>query len=145
DASGGLQLTPEWSVSGSIRDATDRTFLRRYDISRDDRPRSTVGAQPIGTHSYFSLPGSALQTRRPRDPQGQTPIALPVMDCRLRMTDPVLGGRVQLQANTLAITRTHGQDTQRAFAAFEWNLRKLTDMGQEVSFTTYLRGDVYHS
>ncbi|MGC4251764.1 MAG: LPS assembly protein LptD [Sphingobium sp.] len=145
DASGGLQLTPEWSVNGSIRVTTDRTFLRRYDISRDDRLRSTLGVQRIGTNSYFSLAGWAVQTLRAGDPQGQTPIALPVMDYRLRMADPLLGGRIQLQANTLAITRTHGQDTQRAFAAFEWNLRKLTGMGQEVSFTTYLRGDVYHS
>ena len=52
---------------------------------------------------------------------------------------------MQFQANTLAITRTHGQDTQRAFAAAEWNLRKLTGLGQEVTFTGYLRGDVYHS
>ncbi|WP_096362219.1 LPS-assembly protein LptD [Sphingobium cloacae] len=145
DASGGMQLTPEWSVNGSLRVATDRTFLRRYDISRDDRLRSTLGVQRIGTNSYFSLAGWAVQTLRAGDPQGQTPIALPVMDYRLRMADPLLGGRIQLQANTLAITRTHGQDTQRAFAAFEWNLRKLTGMGQEVNFTTYLRGDVYHS
>ncbi|ALR22466.1 organic solvent tolerance protein [Sphingobium baderi] len=145
DASGGLQITPEWSVNGSIRVATDRTFLRRYDISRDDRLRSTLGVQKIGTNSYFSLAGWAVQTLRAGDSQGETPIALPVMDYRLRMADPLLGGRIQLQANTLAITRTHGQDTQRAFAAFEWNLRKLTGMGQEVSFTTYLRGDVYHS
>jgi len=145
DASGGLQITPEWSVNGSIRVATDRTFLRRYDISRDDRLRSTLGVQKIGTNSYFSLAGWAVQTLRAGDSQGETPIALPVMDYRLRMADPLLGGRIQLQGNTLAITRTHGQDTQRAFAAFEWNLRKLTAMGQEVSFTTYLRGDVYHS
>lgn len=145
DASGGMQLTPEWSINGSIRVATDRTFLRRYDISRDDRLRSTLGAQRIGDKSYFSIAGWAVQTLRTGDPQGQTPIALPVIDYRLRLTDPLLGGRVQLQANSLAITRTHGQDTQRAFAAFEWNLRKLTGMGQEISFTTYLRGDVYHS
>ncbi|WP_028055680.1 LPS assembly protein LptD [Sphingobium bisphenolivorans] len=145
DASGGLQLTPEWSVNGSIRVASDRTFLRRYDISRDDRLRSTLGAQRIGEKSYFSIAGWAVQTLRTGDPQGQTPIALPVIDYRLRLADPLLGGRIQLQANTLAITRTHGQDTQRAFAAFEWNLRKLTGMGQEVSLTTYLRGDVYHS
>ncbi len=145
DASGGLQLTPEWSVNGSIRVATDRTFLRRYDISRDDRLRSTIGAQRIGEKSYFSIAGWAVQTLRIGDSQGQTPIALPVIDYRLRLADPLLGGRIQLQANSLAITRTHGQDTQRAFAAFEWNLRKLTGMGQEVSFTTYLRGDAYHS
>jgi LPS-assembly protein len=145
DASGGLQLTPEWSVAGSIRAVTDRTFLRRYDISRDDRLRSTLSTQRIGENSYFSIAGWAVQTLRTGDSQGQTPIALPVIDYRLRLADPVLGGRIQLQANTLAITRTQGQDTQRAFAAFEWNLRKLTGLGQEVNFTTYLRGDAYHS
>lgn len=145
DASGRMQLTPEWSVNGSIRVVSDRTFLRRYDINRDDRLRSTLGAQRIGENSYFSIAGWAVQTLRLGDSQGQTPIALPAIDYRLRMTDPLLGGRIQLQANSLAITRTHGQDTQRAFAAFEWNLRKLTGMGQEVTFTTYLRGDIYHS
>lgn len=145
DASGGMQLTPEWSVNGSIRVASDRTFLRRYDISRDDRLRSTLGAQRIGKNSYFSIAGWAVQTLRLGDSQGETPIALPVIDYRLRMLDPLFGGRIQLQANSLAITRTQGQDTQRAFAAFEWNLRRLTGLGQEVTFTTYLRGDVYHS
>lgn len=145
DATGALQLTPEWSINGSIRAATDRTFLRRYDISQDDRLRSTLGAQRIGENSYFSIAGWAVQTLRADDSQGQMPIALPVIDYRLRVKDPLLGGVVQFQANSLAITRTHGEDTQRAFAAFEWNLRKLTAMGQEVTFTTYLRGDVYHS
>ena len=145
DASGAMQLTPEWSLDGSVRVATDRTFLRRYDISRDDRLRNTLGVQRIGDNSYFSLRGWAVQTLRQGDSQGQQPIALPVMDYRLRLADPWLGGVVQLQANTLAISRTSGQDTQRAFAAAEWNLRKLTGLGQEVTFTGYLRGDVYHS
>ncbi|WP_300112246.1 LPS assembly protein LptD [Sphingobium sp.] len=145
DASGAMQLSPEWSLDGSIRVATDRTFLRRYDISREDRLRSTIGAQRIGENSYFSIRGWAVQTLRPGDSQGQTPIALPVIDYRLRMKDPLLGGVLQLQANTLAITRTAGQDTQRAFAGVEWNLRTLTGLGQEVTFTGYLRGDVYHS
>lgn len=145
DASGRMQLTPEWSVDGSLRLASDRTFLRRYDISRDDRLRSTIGAQRIGENSYFSVRGWAVQTLRLGDSQGQTPIALPLIDYRLRMTDPLLGGVLQIQANTLAISRTHGQDTQRAFTAAQWNLRTLTGMGQEVTFTGYLRGDIYHS
>lgn len=145
DASGALQLSPAWSVDGSLRFATDRTFLRRYDISREDRLRSTIGAQRIGQDSYFSIRGWAVQTLRQGDSQGNTPIALPVIDYRLRLKDPLLGGVLQVQANTLAISRTSGQDTQRAFAAAEWNLRTLTGLGQEVTFTGYLRGDVYHS
>lgn len=145
DASGKMQLSPEWSLDGSIRLATDRTFLRRYDISREDRLRSTIGAQRIDDKSYLSIRGWAVQTLRQGDSQGQTPIALPLIDYRRRIADPLLGGVLQLQANTLAITRTHGQDTQRAFVGAEWNLRKLTGLGQEVTFTGYLRGDVYHS
>lgn len=144
-ANGRFQLSPEWSVTGSLRRATDRTFLRRYDISRDDRLRSMVEVERIDQNSYFSLAGWATQTMRVGDEQGQVPVALPAVDYRHRLTDPLLGGQIELQANSLAIMRSNGQDTQRAFARARWDLRKLTAMGQEVTFTGMLRGDVYHS
>ncbi|HNN55102.1 MAG TPA: LPS-assembly protein LptD, partial [Novosphingobium sp.] len=59
--------------------------------------------------------------------------------------DPLLGGRFELQANSLAITRTSGQDTQRAFVSGRWDLRRITSLGQEVTLTGLVRGDVYHS
>ncbi|MET0588842.1 MAG: LPS assembly protein LptD [Novosphingobium sp.] len=144
-ANGRFQLSKNWSITGSGRYATDRTFLRRYDISRDDRLRSMVDVERIDTNSYFSFAGWATQTMRLNTPQGQVPIALPAMDYRHRLEDPLLGGRIELQANTLAIFRTDGQDTQRAFAGARWDLTKLTGMGQEVTFTGLVRGDVYHS
>lgn len=140
-----FQFDPYWSFSASGRYASDRTFLRRYDISRDDRLRSTVSAERIGDKSYFSLAGWAVQTLRTGDPQGLAPIALPEIDYRLRMNAPLVGGTVQLQANSLAIARTEGQDTQRAFASAKWDLRAINGLGQEVTFTMLARGDVYHS
>lgn len=145
DASGRFQFDPFWSLSGSLRLATDRTFLRRYDISRDDRLRSTIEAERIGKDSYFSIEGWAVQTLRAETEQGMVPVALPVIDYRRRLRDPLLGGKLQLQLNSLGIVRADGQDTQRAFAGAQWDLRKITGMGQEVTFTGYLRGDVYHS
>ena len=145
DARGKFQLDPDWSISGSLRLASDRTFLRRYDISRDDRLRSTFTAERIDADSYFSLAGWAVQTLRVGDRQGLTPIALPEVDYRLRLNNPILGGKVQLQANSLAIGRTAGQDTQRAFASARWDLRTITSLGQDVNFTLFGRGDIYHS
>ncbi|MEE3155963.1 MAG: LPS assembly protein LptD, partial [Pseudomonadota bacterium] len=52
-ANGKFQLTPDWSLTGSIRRSTDRTFLRRYDISRDDRLRSTIELERIAGNTYF--------------------------------------------------------------------------------------------
>lgn len=142
---GRYQFDPNWSVSFSGRVTSDRTFLRRYDISRDDRLRSTAQLERIDADSYFSLAGWATQTLRVNDEQGQVPFAIPEIDYRRRFTDPLLGGRVQLQANSLAIARTAGQDTQRAFASAQWDLRRLTPWGQEVTVTALARGDVYHS
>ncbi len=145
EGAGRFQLDPYWSFSASGRYASDRTFLRRYDISRDDRLRSTFAAERIGDDSYFSLAGWAVQTLRTGDVQGLAPIALPEIDYRLRINDPFFGGKIQLQANSLAIGRTDGQDTQRAFASARWDLRTLTGLGQEVTFTMLGRGDIYHS
>jgi LPS-assembly protein len=144
DAVGRFQLDPNWSVSGSLRLTTDRTFLRRYDISGDDRLRSTISVERIDPNSYLGITGWATQTLRLGDHQGLQPIALPEIDYRRRI-EGVAGGRVMLQLNTLGITRTAGQDTQRAFASARWDLRRITPWGQEVTLTAYARGDVYNA
>ncbi|MCU6452636.1 LPS assembly protein LptD [Sphingomonas sp. A2-49] len=143
DAIARYQLSPYWSVSGSARIASDRTFLRRYDISRDDRLRTTASIERIDPNTYFALTGWYVQTLRVNDPQGNQPIALPELDFRKRFD--LAGGKLQLQANTLAITRTAGQDTQRAFVAGQWDLRRLTNWGQEVTLTAYARADAYNT
>jgi LPS-assembly protein len=139
------QLSPEWSASGSLRITTDRTFLRRYDISRDDRLRNTAQVERVDPNSHLRVVGWAVQTLRVNDRQGLQPIALPEIDYRRRFTDPLLGGRAELQLNSLALTRTDGQDTQRAFASLRWDLRRLTTLGQEVTFTAYARADAYNT
>lgn len=144
-ANGKFQFNPNWSVTASGRFASDRTFLRRYDISRDDRLRSMIEAERIDENSYLSIAGWATQTLRVGDRQGLVPVALPIIDYRRRIADPLLGGKIELQANSMAITRTSGQDTQRAFASARWDLKRITPLGQEVTFTTLLRSDVYHS
>ena len=138
------QLDPNWSISGSLRLTTDRTFLRRYEISNDDRLRSTFSLERIDANSYFAINGWLVQTLRLGDHQGLQPIALPEFDYRRRI-DGILGGRLNIQANTLSIARTAGQDTQRAFVSAQWDLRRITPWGQEVTLTGYVRGDLYNA
>lgn len=145
EGSGRFQFDRRWSLSGSGRVATDRTFLRRYDISRDDRLRSTINLERITRSSYLSIAGWAFQTLRTGEVQGQFPIALPAIDWRQRLADPIAGGQFELQLNSLSLLRTAGQDTQRAFAGVRWDLRKITTGGQELKLTAYGRADAYHT
>jgi len=145
-ANGKFQFTPEWSLTGSVRVASDRTFLRRYDISRDDRLRSTLNLERISNTSYLSIAGWATQTLRIGTDQGQVPLAIPAIDFRKRFTDVgAIGGTVELHANSLALLRDDGQDTQRAFVGARWDLKQFTSLGQVVTLTGLVRGDVYHS
>ena len=54
---------------------------------------------------------------------------------RWRIADPILGGRFELQANSLSLYRPEGQDTQRAFASAQWTLTRITPWGQQVTVT----------
>jgi LPS-assembly protein len=143
EGNGKLQLDPVWSITGSVRFATDKTVTRRYDITSDDRLRSFVNAERIDPDSYISIAGWAFEGLRADDKQKQIPIALPAIDARFRRN--VAGGTLQLQANSLSIIRIEGQDTERAFASAEWDLRRLTPWGQQVTLTAFGRGDVYHT
>jgi len=144
DANGRWQLDPAWTITASLRAASDKTVTRRYDITNDDRLRNVVNAERITPDSYVSIAGWAFQGLRADDHQKQIPFALPAIDARFRLDD-VAGGHVELQANSLAIERIEGQDTQRAFASVRWDLRRLTPWGQELLLTAYGRGDVYHT
>ncbi|WP_255554404.1 LPS-assembly protein LptD [Sphingomicrobium clamense] len=145
EGNGRFQHDPWWRTTANFRVATDKTVTRRYDITRDDRLRNFIRTERIGEDSYVSIAGWAFQGLRVNDVQEEIPIALPAIDARLRLDDPIAGGRVELQANSLAILRIDGQDTQRAFASARWDRRMLTSMGQEITFTAYGRGDVYHT
>ena len=144
EANGKWQFDPIWSFTTSLRAATDKTVTRRYDITNDDRLRNLVNLERIDSNSYISIAGWAFEGLRENDVQKQIPIALPAIDARL-ITDDVAGGKVEIQANSLAILRLEGQDTQRAFISARWDLRRLTPWGQEVTLTAFGRGDVYHT
>jgi len=143
DAIARYQFTPEWGASASVRLVTDRTFLRRYDISRDDRLRTTAEIHHVTPDSWFSVAGWYVQTLRVNDRQGLQPLALPEIDYRRRFD--LLGGKVEGQLNTLALDRSAGQDTQRAFASLRWDMRRLTRWGQELTLTAYGRADAYNT
>lgn len=145
DGVGRFQLSPHWSLSGSLRITTDRTFLRRYDISRDDLLRNTAKLERIDTDSYLSIAGWAVQSLRVNDRQGFQPVALPEIDYRHRFDGGLNGSKLELQVNSLAIGRAAGQDTQRAFVSAKWDLRRITPLGQEITLTAYARGDVYNA
>jgi LPS-assembly protein len=127
-----IQLDPLWSVTGFLRVASDKTVTRRYDITRDDRLRNFINAERITPDSYISIAGWAFQGLRVDDVQRHPDRASG--DRRaLPPEPPVLGGMVQLQANSLPSCASTARTRSAPSPARAGTWRRLTPMGQELT------------
>lgn len=141
---GNLQHTPEWRSRFSVRLTTDDTFNRLYGLGFDDMLRSTYALERQTSTSYFSMSAWAFQGLRVSDTPGEIPFVLPLIDYDLRPAERVLGGRLHIGVNSMNLFRTDGQDVARALAFARWDRSLISPLGQRVTFTGMMRGDVYH-
>jgi LPS-assembly protein len=86
----------------------------------------------------------AFQGLRVSDTPGEIPFVLPLIDYDLRPAERVLGGRLHIGVNSMNLFRTDGQDVARALAFARWDRSLISPLGQRVTFTGMMRGDVYH-
>lgn len=144
-ANGRFQHDRRWRSTFGARLTTDDTFLRRYDISRDDSLRNFYNLERFGSDSYLAIEGWVFQGLRRTDIPGQSPVALPLIDFQWRPDTSLLGGRASARINTLSLSRSDGQDIQRASATARWDAQGYTALGQRLTAMAMLRGDVYHT
>lgn len=145
DARGQLDHGNGWRSTFSARLTNDDNFLGRYQISLDTRLRSTWTVERFAERQYLSIAGWAFQGLRPEDVAARSPVALPLVDYWWRPDIDVLGGSVLVRANSLALYRREGQSIARALASAQWDRRLYTPLGQRVTFTALLRGDIYNT
>lgn len=140
---GRLQHNEHWRSSFGVRVTSDDTFLRRYDISRDDTLRNFYRLERLGTDSYFAVENWVFQGLRRDDDQGVSPIALPVARFAYTPQRPIAGGKVALEASSAFITRTDGMDDYRVSASAEWKRSLYSPLGHRITGRALVRGDVY--
>ena len=123
----------------------DKTVTRRYDITNDDRLRNrhqsrADHARQLHLDRRLGVPGAA------RRRSIKSTFRLPCrQSTRASGWARSPAARSRSRPTASSILRIEGQDTQRAFASAQWDLRRLTPWGQEVMLTAYGRGDVYHT
>ena len=140
---GNFQHSPSWRSRFSVRLTTDDTFNRLYGLGYDDMLRSTYALERQTSDSYLSIAAWAFQGLRVSDRPGEIPFVLPLVDYDWRPQAPVLGGRLRFGANSMNLMRTDGQDVARALAFGRWDRSLLTPIGQRLTFTGMMRGEVY--
>ena len=145
DARGQLDHGDGWRSSFSSRLTNDDNFPGRYQISLDTRLRSTYALEQFRDDRYFAVKGWYFQDLTSGANAGRTPFALPLVELLWRLPTKPLGGDLIVEGNSLGLYRTDGQSMARALASVTWERSLLTSMGQRVTFTGLVRGDLYNS
>ncbi len=140
---GRLQHSGTWRSVFSVRLSSDDTFNRRYGLGFDDVLRSSYALERITEESWLSVSAWFFQGLRATDRVGESPLVLPLIDYDWRPDWDVAGGRVRLGANSMTLTRSDGQDMFRALSWGRWDRSLFTPLGQRITLTGLVRGDIY--
>ncbi len=138
-----LQFGPRWSFDASIRAASDRGYLRRYDISGEDRLRSVATLERTAATSYFSLAAFGSQILRFSDSLEDQAFALPMAEYRTRLATRSIPGVLDVGVNAVSLLRDDGQTVARAGSEANWTARRTDRSGRLWTLTTLVAANGY--
>ncbi len=142
-ADGVFNLADDWRTGLSIQRVSDDTYLRRYRISSLDRLENRLFVEGIKPSRYLTVNAYSFQDLRANDVPGQSPLVLPEIMADYFLAPPFVGGRLELSASALSLTRTDGLDMRRLSSRAEWERKFILRSGQTLKAFASLRGDLY--
>ena len=139
-----IPITDTWHAGYDVQLTSNETYLNLYDLSQYDRLTNDLFLEGISGRSRFEITGYFFQGLRATDVNSEFPVVLPLIDYTYIPLDDVLGGTLQFNVNTAAVSRQIGQEDQRLTSELNWKWPFITANGQLITFSVDARGDVYH-
>lgn len=145
DWEGRFSLNQTWRAGFDFEQASQRTYLRRYNIGGPDVLTSRLYAEGFRGRNYSSLAAYKFQDLRAGGDPDDTPIVLPLAEFQHVGQPGRFGGRTSLDASLLALTRDTGTDSRRASVVSGWQLPFTSDAGEIYTLDARLQTDAYYA
>jgi LPS-assembly protein len=142
---GRVQLTDRWKFGYDAQITSNDTYLKRYDLSQQDRLVSDLFFVGDDGQSRFAITGYFFQGLRASDNNKTFAVPLPLIEYTYIPVQKFAGGRFRLDINTVSLFRQTGDNDQRLTGEASWRLPLVTQMGQLWTFQLDARGDIYHT
>ncbi len=143
--SGTIPLTSIWHFGYDAQITSNDTYLKRYNISEDQRLTSDLFFEGIDGRSRFQITGYFFQGLLATDVPSSIPIVAPLIQYTFMPERDLWGGEFRFDFNTAAVTRNDGVDSQRATAQLRWSRQFITDNGELLTVRADVRGDAYRT
>lgn len=147
DATGRFAYTDKWDWGFDIRRTTDDTYLRRYDISKEDLLTSRLFAEGIesgsGERSFAGVQGLAFQRLTDEANPDSSPLVMPLAEYWWQSRPGWMNSRFDMTANTMLLARSDGPQSRRLSVDGGWVLPMIAPGGHVLEAGVSLRGDAY--
>jgi LPS-assembly protein len=145
DTTGLFEIGYGIDAGWDIAFVSDDGYLRRYEYEYADRLTSGLFVERYREDDFFDLAGVYFQSLRENEPAGQIPLALPLLDARVEVPDPLLGGELGFFTSGYLLNRNNGPDTGRFSIGADWERQEILPFGLAVTGFAQVRGDVFSS
>jgi len=117
---GSFSIPNDFTLDLSLRRASDKSFLRQFDYSTDDRLESTIRVSRQRDREFLSLAFVAIQSLRDDEENDTIPFVMPEFVYERYWQDSALG-QLRVNASSLGLLRIAGQDVLRFSGRLDWS------------------------
>jgi LPS-assembly protein len=136
-------INEDWRAGLDLRRASDKTYLRFYDINSDAFLTSRAWAETFRGRSYGSIFSYAFQEMRSNVAQRNAPYVVPLASYSFVGEQTSLGGHFLADTNIRNVFREEGADSTRFLVRFGYDFSHITRDGHVFNVLATVRGDVY--
>jgi LPS-assembly protein len=142
---GQFNLGEDWRMGVQVQRASDKTYLRFYDIDADNTSFLTSKAwvETFDRRSYGSVFAYGFQEMRSTVAQRQAPYVVPLASYNFVGEQTAFGGHFFFDTGVRALFRDEGSDSTRLLARVGYDFQHITRDGHVFNVLATLRGDIY--
>ena len=133
----------DYEMGGEINLASEKGYLRRYEISDQDRLRNRVFVERYTRESQLAVESVAFQTLRDMESSRKLAYTLPEASYHRTLPEAILDGDLRIGGDVRYLTCQGCRRTRSAGLEAEWQKFHAFRSGLVTSLHARVRGDVY--
>ncbi len=143
DLEGRFALDGTWRSGFDWRQASGRTYLRRYRLGDDEMLTSRLFVEGFRARNHASVEAYRFQDLRAGANRRRQPRVLPLARYSLDGEPDRLGGRARLDAAAASLFRGDGPDSRKVSLLAGWKRPFRAPAGDVYTFAATLQSDLY--
>jgi LPS-assembly protein len=138
-----LKLNDDWRAGFNFKQASDKTYLRTYQISEEDYLTSRLYIDRYNENHALFTESIYFQGLRAKDNQRQIPVILPQVKYVYTHKPNFLHSTYNFETNIVNLEREQGIDSRRVTFINSFNIPYITNLGHVFNLNLSYRNDIY--